>query len=460
MSVFVGGVTPEYEIQIKEVVTSRLQADDKITSVLKCWWRPHREKHLLRDFIEPGALTRGGEMASFVLFMANSGRIKWSTMQGYVWCICTYHFNRYGASGDPLTGVADWACFMAALQVQTWVDSIVEPRKMIPFMVMVRTLKALDFSSRKEVGLGCMILMMYYTMSRSETPLPKSSTSFDRAQHVRRRDVRLLMGQYVEWGFGKIKQKKRVDKDPNDRDWKPVGACTGILNMRLWFDKYVSMSEWSSDEDPFFYDESGPLVYHSMLKFFRVCMSRVISMEEALTYGFHSLRVLGYNCWRAASGEEVAVLQGGWGSDGHRAYSREMLMRILGMAQKGAQYAAEQALPLMPLDAGLTQPTLPVPLAADNSHVFTDEGAGSSAEPVPAPVVAAPQASRKRSSSIVSATPLPNGVTMIPHSKDGRSWKTYTLNGRSYSSLKLVLAAYASLPASFESFLSSNYKFV
>ena len=48
------------------------------------------------------------------------------------------------------------------------------------------------------------MLMMYYTMSRSETPLPKSANSFDRAKHVRRKDVRLLFNQYVEWGFGSI----------------------------------------------------------------------------------------------------------------------------------------------------------------------------------------------------------------------------------------------------------------
>ena len=173
--------------------------------------------------------------------------------------------------------------------------------------------------------------------------------------------------------------------------------------------------------------------------------------------------MLGYNCWRAASGEEVAVLQGGWGSDGHRAYSREMLMRILGMAQKGAQYAAEQALPLMPLDLGLTQPTLPKPPAAADMHVFTDAGSSSdplpasapSAAPTAAPAVA-PLVTRKRSAS---AATLPGSVTVIHHSgNNGRTWKTYKFNGAVYNSLPSVLKAVDSA----SSFLSSlsNYSVV
>jgi len=467
VSVYVGGVTPEYVLQIKAVVQSRLQTSEKIRTVVNKWWKPHRDGHGLEEYIEPGAVTRGGEMASFVLYMANSGRIKWSTMQGYVWTISTWHFNRFGASGDPLSGVADWGCFMAALQVQTWVDSIVEPRKMVPFMLMVRTLNNMDLNSRSEVALGCMMLMMYYTMSRSETPLPKSATSFDRAKHVRRKDVRLLFNQYVEWGFGSIKQKKRTDVDPDSRDWKPVGECTGVMSMRYWFDQYVSMSSWNSDEDPFFYDEKGPLVYHQMMKKMRACMSRVVTLEEAQTYGFHGLRVLGYNCWRAASGEEVAVLQGGWGSDGHRAYSREMLTKILGMAEKGAKYAAVQALPSMPLDNEVPN----LPLLVD-SHVFT-AGAGSSSQLGPPPAVvllAAPPSGvvpaaigKKSLSASVSTTTLLPGVTRISHSSKRRSWMTYMFRGKTYKSRKLVAAACASLRASLhDAFVASltNYKFL
>ena len=124
--------------------------------------------------------------------------------------------------------------------------------------------------------------------------------------------------------------------------------------------------------------------------------------------------------------------------------------------QRGAQYAAEQSLPLMPLDLGLSQPTLPKPLPAANSHVFTD--AGSSSDPIPAPAAApapAPAAATKRSAS---AANLPDSVTVVHHAgNNGRTWKTFKFNGAVYTSLKSVLKAVDSA----SSFLSSlsNYSF-
>ena len=76
-----------------------------------------------------------------------------------------------------------------------------------------------------------------------------------------------------------------------------------------------------------------------------------LSAALAAIYGLHGLRVLGYNCWCAAHGEDVAKLQGGWGSDGHRAYARDVLERILSFAQIGATYAASHAIAPAPLDA-------------------------------------------------------------------------------------------------------------
>ena len=247
-----------------------------------------------------------------------------------------------------------------------------------------------------------------------------------------------------------VKQNRRTDKDPNTRDWKPVGECSGILSMRLWFDRYVSMSSWEHTEMPFFYDENGPCVYHKMLRLFRQQISHVAGMtwELACVYGFHGLRVLGYNCWRAASGEEVAVLQGGWGSDAHRSYSREMLQRILSMASKGAQYAAMNALPAMPLDKDL--PPLPppqLPRVVAEDHVFT-AGAGPSDAPAPAP--AAPASSRVQV--------LPHGALCVPHSTTKAKWKTFKFNGKTYRSLSSLWKAVDDAPGSFVSSLT-NYSF-
>ena len=66
--------------------------------------------------------------------------VKYGTAQGYIWAIAEYHIQHWGIAGDPLDNVADWSRFMSAMEVQTWVDTSVEPRQMVPFMLLVRAL--------------------------------------------------------------------------------------------------------------------------------------------------------------------------------------------------------------------------------------------------------------------------------------------------------------------------------
>ena len=63
-----------------------------------------------------------------------------------------------------------------------------------------------------------------------------------------------------------------------------------------------------------------------------------VTPEVANLYGLHGLRVLGYNCWRGANGEDVAQLQGGWGSSAHRSYGRETLKTMISVPQRAAAY--------------------------------------------------------------------------------------------------------------------------
>ena len=311
-------------------------------------------------------------MAGFAIYVAS--KRKFGTAQSYVWAIREYHRNEKGALFDPLDNVVDWSRFMSALEVQAWVDTTVESHEMVPFRLFTKTLCSLDRSSFEDLGLGVMLLMMYFTMGRTETPVPKTrqgEESFDPEQHFRRCDVRLSEGRYIEWGFGKIKQDrraKRAARDPHRREWKPVGDATGILSMKEWLFAYIRMGEsksfWkqgAADTSPLFVHQDGSVwLYRELLEGFRAAMLRVPGVDAGLVtrLGPHGLRVLGYNCWRAAQGEEVAVLQGGWGSDAHRTYSREMLERILSFAQLGADYAASNSLPPMPLDRSSTYLTV------------------------------------------------------------------------------------------------------
>jgi len=288
------------------------------------------------------------------------------------WCLCEHHIQQQGIHCNPLDNVVDWSRYMSALEVQAFVDSTTEPTKMVPFQLFIRTLAVLNTGIFEDVTLGVVLLMMYYTMSRSETPGPKSKSGdnrFDPTKHMRRRDVRLVDDMYVEWGFGAIKQdrrSKRTRKDPDQREWKPVGEATGILSMRYWTDQYLvhgkRLKLWSNPDDPLFvHADRSVLTYRELMDSFRAAMERVdgVSPAEAAQYGLHGMRVLGYNCWRAANGEDVAKLQGGWGSDVHRMYGRDTLDKILSFAQKGATYAAKHSLPPMPLDAPSGEQTPP-----------------------------------------------------------------------------------------------------
>ena len=133
-------------------------------------------------------------MASFALHLAR-GNLKFGTIQSYIWAICEYHIQIGGITHDPLDNVQDWSRFMNALEVQSWVDSSVEPHEMIPFDLFIKTLLSLRHDSHSDVLLGVILVMMYHTMARSETPVPKTRTgahNFDSEQHIRCRDVRLL----------------------------------------------------------------------------------------------------------------------------------------------------------------------------------------------------------------------------------------------------------------------------
>merc|ERR1711965_498578 len=114
------------------------------------------------------------------------------------------------------------------------------------------------------------MIMLFYTMSRSEYPVPKTHDgqhNFDPEQHCRQCDVRTSNG-YIEFAFGKIKQDKLGKRLRNgEREWKPIGECAGILNMAFWLALYLEMRPTNPDpQSALFVREDGkPLLYHDLL---------------------------------------------------------------------------------------------------------------------------------------------------------------------------------------------------
>ena len=97
---------------------------------------------------------------------------------------------------------------MRALEVQIYVPS--EPTFMVPFLLLSKALCKVNVEVFWEMRTAVALLQMFYTMSWSEYPVPKThhgSQNFDHSQHCRRCDVRTING-YVEWAFGVLKQDK------------------------------------------------------------------------------------------------------------------------------------------------------------------------------------------------------------------------------------------------------------
>lgn len=358
-------------------------SQSSISTAISAHWLPFIADNGLGEFVPNGDPKRGGIAASFAIYMARK-ELAYGTIQGYIWGWEQYHINN--GFHSPLDNVQDWSRWMRSLEVQIFRPS--EPTEMVPFLLLSRSLLSVDRLSFAEVRTACAMLMLFFTMSRSEYPVPKTHSgqhNFNPAQHCRQRDVRTSNG-YVEWAFGIIKQDqlgKRLRK--GEREWKPVGNATGCMNMRFWLELYCSMRPANDDLDTAFFVTSDglPLLYHHLLNDMRLLFCKVqgITLEIAKRFGLHGLRVLGYNAGRAAMGEDVAALQGGWFSSCHQTYGRDTLNKILSMAQAASSRAADLAdpLPRMPLD--------PVE-SVDLETVFSDStlfSGGGTAPPPAAP---------------------------------------------------------------------------
>ena len=363
-------------------------------------------------------------MASFVVALSQRD-YAYSTIRGYVWGVCEHHIRNGYPS--PLTNVRDWSSFMAGVMVQVFRP--VQHRRMMPFKPLVCGLTNTNFSLRRMILCGCVVILYLFTMCRGVEFLPKTKTSFDKEGNLRRKDIS-LHDDRVEVGVGKIKQDQRSERaavGSDGREWKPIGRVANpLLDALSWLLIYVEASSWSDGDRPLFYVEDGsPYTLPEFLDDLRQLLVRGgLTVEESLLYAVHGLRVLGYNLTKGAAGEDVAILIGGWGSEAHRTYNRETFLKILSAPQKAVYYAMEQmgahgSLPPMPLDyVQQTPPTgteRPLPAGPSTAPVCTDNG--TSAEP-----------------QIIE---LADGITRHTRTPpSGKSYSVYFANGAQYSSLK------------------------
>ena len=322
----------------------RPSSRDCISTALRKWWKPYCNMYELTEFIPSGHPHRGAIMAGFVLFMATPGSIVYSTMTGYVWAVVDHHVSHGYAS--PLSNVRDWKPFMHSCEVEWGKPS--EPRRMLPWLLFIRTLQRVNFTVPWEVGVACVMLVFFFIIARPEL-LPVTQSGFDPGKHLRRQDFR-WENDYLEVCLRGIKQDPLCKRKGVVAGvaWRAVGNCTGILDTLSMVQRYLSMVTHATQDSPMFLDERGnPLTEASFTRLMRVLFQRVpnCSHADAHLYGANGLRVLGRNAVAGVDGSDTARIQGMWASDAHMYYDRPFLERVLSLPAKMAAFAGSAAMP-------------------------------------------------------------------------------------------------------------------
>ena len=425
------GLHPDFRERVGELVDNRLRPSsrDTIGTALRKWWRPYCAKYELTEFIPSGHPHRGAIMAGFVLFMAAPGSIVYSTMTGYVWAVVDTHLSNGYAS--PLSNVRDWKPFMHSCEVEWGRPS--EPRRMVPWLLFIRTLQRIDFTIPWEVAVGCVMLCLFFLISRPEL-LPLTQGGFDPHKHLRRQDFRWLNG-YLEVCMRSIKQDPQCKRSAIVAGvaWRAIGNCTGILDTLGMVQRYLSMVSHATPDSPMFLDDRGkPLTEAAFTRLMRVLFQRVpgCSAEDAALYSGGGLRVLARNAVAGVEGSDTARIQGMWASDAHMYYDRPFLERVLALPSKMASFAASAAMP-------------PRGALESVSMSFLSEmrpaGGGPALPPeAPPPAPTSPFLSMLATSyTLVTEDPDPlGGIRHEPRvTKTGRSYSVYYVGAKQFNSL-------------------------
>ena len=324
------GLPPDMEDFVDELLGERLKASSRRTvSAALSHWDNARRPYGWDRVIRTDDPQRGGKLAAFVVHMARNTELGYESISSYLWGIRTWFKEQRQA--DPVMGILGWQDFMMAVHVRTW--TINEPRKAVPVALLRRAIAAVDRSSFEEVQLVVLIILLLFTFSRSECPLPKTQSSFTLEENASVADVRVLTWEgrlTVQMRLKTIKQDPRMQRPEasgND-DWLVVGdvADDPEFSVAAWIRRLFSFHGSARvNTSPFFIHSNrvAPLTYGRALDQFRDLLAKVVSTAEAKTYGLHSLRVSGWNgARRGPAGEELAVAQGGWHSGSQTRYDR------------------------------------------------------------------------------------------------------------------------------------------
>ena len=357
-SVF-NGCPPELLDRLDEIMDNRLRPSSlrKANSGFKRWtdFCDIREwPHLM-----PNALpARGGRMAAWILSMIDDTALVFASISTYVWGMRTMHTLHH--LSDPAMGVEFFRELMRGASVLTSVPGT--PRKRIEHDVIEALLRDIcdnHWDDRVKVQFGLVVLILYFTFSRTECPCPRSFTgpdSWDPSKHWQDCDfaLRRSVGQWVLWvRFKAIKQDPRLERpaarhedqnlpadlhstDPTvSKDWVPLGDVPSLphFSVARFYQRFIQLlGRARAPDEPMFLAADGvrPYTYTAFSgELTAACVAHGGTDKDKP----HGLRVAGYFMSKRSNGEDITVAHGGWSedSDGHSRYDRFGHSDVLGV---------------------------------------------------------------------------------------------------------------------------------
>ena len=364
-SIFVGLPLQSMVARLDEILDSRLAGSShgSIQAALG-HWRIVCSRHRWPEVIVSDDPSRGGKLASFMMYMVDETDLAGTSIMNYVWALRAY--MKFCRQLDPAMGVTEWDDWCQAVQVVAWVQG--EPRRMVPLALIRKALEMVDRSSFEEVQAANLMLMLLFTFARSETPCPKTLGGFDLAQHLSVADVAPMGSPFrVRVRLKRIKQDQRQERPEagGDGDWVVVGDTPDDLtfSVKIWTQRLFVLHGGARPSDsPFFVsprNHAQPLTYQSAMRHVRELWAKASSAEEAEKFGLHGLRVTGYTLAKRGAGEALAVAQGGWHSDTHQRYERFSPEQVV--ALPGVMLRARATEEEMAAAGVVAPPTLPLP---------------------------------------------------------------------------------------------------
>ena len=394
------GILPDYQARVDEVMDNRLSDSsmDKVSTAVKKW-TAFCDEHDIPILLKGDDPHRGGKLASFVLDLTYNTELCYASISTYVWALRTWHELQH--QPDPAYGVHHWRDFMQSIAVLTSVPG--EPRRAFDYDTLCAILDYLDENDIEQVQLALMLLTMFFTFSRSETPCPKTFAGFDPKFHWQAKDFKLrkCSGGWVLWvRFKAYKQDARIERPeashaaaflPSDlsdsqdkygRDWVPIGDIPDDprFSVSRWYMAYARLRGAVKDyNQPMFYarDRRRPYTYSCFVSDLKGIQERLGVQEKGTPHG---IRVLAYNLSKRANGADLTQAHGGWMSSAHNRYERWKMHEVLSipaqMVGQSSQFATEIR--------DINRPRRPGRelIRRDETHPAVDDGDGEAPAPL------------------------------------------------------------------------------